>query len=82
MTRTSRSTAETAVSNGFKESKYATPTVVNLTRKQIADMYAMTQSFENIDEFEVHISTEATTLRFSMNLDQTTKTEVDTKINR
>ena len=63
----------------FTETKYTTPAVVNLTRQQILAMYEMTKSFENINDFELHISQEATTLRFSLNLDQTTRTQVDPK---
>ena len=64
----------------FTETKYSTPAVVNLTRKQILAMYEMTKSFENINDFELHISQEATTLRFSLNLDHATRTQVDTNI--
>lgn len=68
------------LNKAFTETKYTTPARVNLTRKQILAMYEMTKSFENINDFELHISQEATTLRFSLNLDQTTTTQVDTNI--
>jgi hypothetical protein len=68
------------MSKPFVENTYSTPTVVMLTRKQILEISDMCKNFPTIQDFELHISTNATILRFSMNLDHVTTTQVNTEI--
>lgn len=57
----------------FVLTKYTTPTVVHLSRKQIKQICEMAEHFKDIDDFELHISHESgigqsMNLRFTLDL--------------
>jgi hypothetical protein len=57
----------------FIPTKYSTPSVIHLTRKQIIQMSEMAEHFKDINDFELHISHESgigpsMTLRFALSL--------------
>lgn len=58
---------------GFIPTTYSTPMVINLSRKQIIQMSEMAEHFQDINDFELHISHESgigssMSLRFTLNL--------------
>jgi hypothetical protein len=57
----------------FVLTKYTTPTIVHLSRKQIKQICEMAEHFKDIDDFELHISHESgigqsMNLRFTLDL--------------
>ena len=43
----------------FVQTRYSTPTIVHLSRKQVEQMAAMVNNFKDVDDFELHITNES-----------------------
>ena len=56
----------------FIQTTYAAPTVVRLSRKQVEQMFEMVNNFKDVNDFELHITSEngiGPSMQFKFTLD-------------